>query len=62
MVLTPQEYVDQAGVRCPYCDSEDIRTVGTLTACGTVGMQGVQCNDCGREWDDVYSLTGWSPV
>ena len=58
--LSSKEYVEKGGLRCPYCNREDIE--GDCKVSTDVGMawQDMSCIDCNAEWRDEYSLTGYS--
>ena len=51
------KYLNNFGVKCPYCDSYNIITTCALEINDGIGTQGIKCNDCKKEWDDVYTLT-----
>ena len=57
-VLTSQQkaqYLSNNGAMCPFCQSDDIEG-DTLQSDGDV-WQNVRCLDCGRVWQDIYTLT-----
>ena len=58
--MSLEEYVENMGVRCPGCSSEDIGSIGELSTVedGTV-QQHMTCNSCGGSWTDYYTLTGY---
>lgn len=42
--------------KCPHCQSKDID--GNEIQCeGDSHYQTIQCNNCGRSWVDIYTLT-----
>ena len=45
---------------CPWCGSENIRVVSQMEVDVTIAWRSVKCDDCGREWQDEYSLIGIS--
>jgi transposase-like protein len=51
-----EEYLSKGGVRCPYCNSDDLITMGTESY-GTRMEERVECNNCKSFWTDVYILT-----
>jgi hypothetical protein len=53
--LSPTEYADEAGQRCPVCLSDQIEA-GSLEAGETQAWQTVRCTACGASWDDVFVL------
>ena len=50
-----KEYVDQGGVKCPYCGSDDI-DVSNRNEEDTEIRDGVRCLSCDKEWTDVYKI------
>lgn len=59
--MTNKEYVQADGAVCPFCRSDEITTAGTLEADGAGGTQNIRCENCGRQWWDVYDLKGYIP-
>jgi len=59
MITSEQEkkYIKNKGNQCPVCGSSDIEC-GELNCDGDTAIQEVVCKDCGKEWKDVYTLTG----
>jgi hypothetical protein len=56
--LTPEQkaaYLADSG-RCPYCGEEGVE--GAEVECeGDKHYQNINCNACGRDWVDVYTLS-----
>jgi transposase-like protein len=48
-------YVARGGVRCPFCDSEDVGG-GFISIEPGVATQLVNCSSCDKEWTDIYKL------
>jgi transposase-like protein len=48
-----QTYIGGGGVYCPYCHSHNITA---LIFDGEGMCQPVRCEDCGKEWNDIYQL------
>jgi formate dehydrogenase maturation protein FdhE len=48
-----QDYIVSGGNHCPYCASHNITA---LIFDGEDGGQPVRCEDCGKEWTDIYKL------
>ena len=48
-------YVDGGGVVCPFCESHNIEAQNFEADAG-VGLQGVVCKNCEKEWTDRWSL------
>jgi transposase-like protein len=53
-----QNYLKQDGVRCPYCNTTDIESLGPAEVSSSGVFQDIHCNGCGRNWTDEYTLTG----
>jgi hypothetical protein len=50
-------YLAKYGAICPFCESGDIENCGT-DHCGTEIYNNVACNTCGKNWRDIFTLTG----
>lgn len=50
-------YVGSGGVVCLYCGSTQIESE-QVDADGGSGTANVRCGNCGKEWKDIWSLTG----
>jgi DNA-directed RNA polymerase subunit RPC12/RpoP len=50
-----EKYVKNEGALCPYCDSKDMEG-GNYEAEGDTITMKVSCNNCGKEWFDIYKL------
>jgi transposase-like protein len=48
-----QDYILGGGHHCPYCASHNITA---LIFEGEDSGQPVRCEDCGKEWTDIYKL------
>ena len=62
-MLTPEQkenYLKNPN-HCPKCDSENINC-GSFNADCDYAWQGITCEDCQFEWDDVYTLTSIDEV
>jgi len=53
-------YLATRGMRCPYCDSTNLRTE-PLDPGEEEILQGVVCGACHKRWVDVYTLTRMEP-
>ncbi len=51
------KYLEGGGVECPYCGHTAL-SGGYVEVEGGEASQKVSCNECNREWYDVYTLTG----
>jgi len=56
-----ENYVQQGGVRCPYCGSGDIEGSRVEIDAGTA-WQEVSCSHCESRWQDVYELVSITPL
>ena len=56
--MTDSEYVENSGMLCPYCGSEDI-SAGDCGIDGLLVSIDVECHDCEKEWLDIYALAGY---
>ena len=64
MALTVEQigrYVAHGGVACPFCSSSEIEG-GLFDTIAGECFQDVWCNDCGKQWRDVYKLVGAGEV
>lgn len=50
-------YLENGAVHCPYCHSSHISSA-SVEADGRVGVAAVTCNACGRDWNDLWEVTG----
>lgn len=53
-----KDYVDSRGSYCPYCKSKNIEGTGNRDYDDNWASNHIVCKDCGKEWDDIYTLTG----
>lgn len=60
--LSDEDYLRHAGLICPYCLNNDITADGIPEMDGVSGFMKIVCNNCEREWKDVYQLTGWDEM
>lgn len=52
--ITVKKYIKQKGVRCPFCNSRDIR--GDFVEIDEGGAtQNISCLMCQHEWTDYYT-------
>ena len=53
-----QQYINEGGIKCPYCKSENLESHAVLTTTEPLLMhQKVTCLLCKKTWLDVYTLT-----
>lgn len=57
--MTNDEYKNNGGTKCPFCQSENIEG-GQFTVDAGIATQPMGCTDCESEWDDQYSLVGYT--
>jgi C4-type Zn-finger protein len=55
--MSDEEYVRDT--RCPVCGSESLIYSPDVEFGGDFISQPVQCEHCGRHWDQIYVLTGY---
>jgi transcription elongation factor Elf1 len=51
-----QRYLDSKGIRCPHCGSTNL-TGHNLEQFDDCAVQPISCDDCGADWQDIYTLT-----
>ena len=56
--LTPTEYAAKMGMVCPFCLGSSM-TTGHMQHDEQQAWMSVTCQVCGKEWNDVYQLTGY---
>lgn len=54
--MTNKQYLDANGLFCPFCRSWDIEAPNGVEIESGVGIHGMTCNVCEREWTDIYRL------
>ena len=57
-----KEYLKKRGVECPFCGKGDLNTEDPIETDGSDAWQHVNCEYCGSEWKDIYTLTGAEEV
>jgi len=62
MPVGNREYLSSGGSKCPWCGSDEIRAEGLVEVDGAREYQRVACNSCGKEWDDIWKLTGYESL
>ena len=58
--MTQNEYVNKHGHLCPVCISKDIRSTKEVSTDDNYAWQKIECQNCFNQWDDIYTLTGYS--
>jgi hypothetical protein len=51
-------YIDGGGDICPFCGSDNIISNGFGSMEGGIGVEGADCEDCGENWEYIYTLIG----
>ncbi len=59
--MTDKEYVEKGGNECPYCSSQYIKVVSDIQTNLHCAWNDVVCEGCGKEWQDIYTFTGFQP-
>ena len=59
-MMTDEEYIQQAGSKCPFCLSNQV-SADRPEADGDYAWAECSCGDCRMQWSDVYTLTGFTP-
>jgi formate dehydrogenase maturation protein FdhE len=54
-IVKSDAYVNEGGMRCPVCGSEEIEG-GFVTTGGGEASQGMRCLRCDTRWTDIYRL------
>ncbi len=54
--MNKPKYLESYGMLCPYCGSDAIVS-GAIDYGHNQIWQQVTCNDCEKEWTDIYTLT-----
>lgn len=51
-------YLDNKGMKCPFCKSRTLDTIGDLEVSHSdaVVFQSIQCKNCLKTWTDIYEL------
>ena len=60
MPMTPEQYVQQKGLHCPFCNSVEF-IGGSIEVSAGKASQEVTCSECGGAWLDEYQLVGFMP-
>jgi transcription elongation factor Elf1 len=56
-ITAEQKYMDNGGNECPHCGGTDISGCG-FESDGTHAWREVECENCGKEWKELFSMTG----
>lgn len=56
-MITEQEYIENGGNNCPYCNSDDIESQTPELENGFVFVE-VCCNSCEKYWIEEFTMTG----
>lgn len=56
--MTQEEYVASLGIRCPFCNTEEIET-SHFDFYDGYAIVDVSCCKCNAEWHETYHLAGY---
>jgi uncharacterized Zn finger protein len=56
--MTNKDYCNHMGLMCPYCGAADT-SAGSLKDIDAIVWQCIQCNVCGKIWNDVHGLISY---
>ncbi|MEA3296152.1 MAG: hypothetical protein U9Q27_03390 [Patescibacteria group bacterium] len=56
MTLNKQQYINEGGVKCPYCKSKDLKCDPIIIDDDVINQK-VNCCTCNKMWIDVYTIT-----
>jgi transposase-like protein len=59
VILSPKEYAEKGGTKCPSCQGEDIDTNPVQTDT-SVAWQDCKCLSCHSTWTDEYKLVSYN--
>lgn len=59
--MTIKEYCALEEPRCSYCYSDEI-VGGSIQIDGNIAWQPITCVDCGKKWNDIYTIAAYEPV
>ena len=55
-MMTKKEYLENQGVLCPYCESNNTQTLMPIEfSTADFAIQDVECLGCGESWTDEYT-------
>lgn len=58
-VMTQNQYLQEGGALCPCCKSDQV-SGESFTVDQGVASQAVVCQVCGSDWQDLYTLAGYT--
>lgn len=59
-IKSQEQYVQEQGQHCPFCDSTDVQAQD-LKMDGGQAWSECSCNTCHKHWTDQYTLIGFNP-
>lgn len=59
MPMSQFEYIVEGGFLCPFCGKSDDIEMQWISTQGGYIKQGCQCDNCGREWYNLYLLIAY---
>lgn len=61
--MDDEEYAEvNGGSLCPTCHGSNIESSESMQVDGSTAWQKMYCADCRAEWNDIYSLSSYSPT
>jgi hypothetical protein len=57
--MSQEDFADNGGCECPFCRCEDVEYDGRVRLNGDKAYHDCKCDDCGKAWIEIYSLTGY---
>ena len=60
--VSDSEYIESLGSICIFCRSEKIRGVSEADFDGENAYRVVSCDECGEEWEEVFTIVATQPV
>jgi len=59
--LTQSEYLNSPDT-CPFCHGTNSEATGESNTDADWHSEEIQCNDCGKEWNDIYTLAQFQEI
>lgn len=61
--MTVKEYMKNNGFKCPYCRNKKIRQIVGEFHLGPDAIgRDITCENCGRQWTDIYKLVSYEEM
>ncbi len=63
MAMTNEEYIQEKGFKCPFCNSRDVEdNFPCLSEKDLTLTLTVKCGSCYKQWNEVYTFTHYSEI